>query len=148
MPERMREIDHFFCCGATMTGSVGAIRTEKVLMDQVPILYCPVCKAVTVHPYIQDEFDLLRDFAEGDHAAQVTFTDFIDVDWERLKSYTIFWDEGNPVSLYKAQIDHALDLLARAKRDNDTEWEKELKNRLTYLSRTYQRLIERTSPNG
>lgn len=148
MQDRMKGTDHSFCCGATMTGSVGAIRTETVFMDQVPILYCPVCKAVTVHPYVQEEFELLKDFAEGDHASHVTFTDFIDVDWDRLKEYTLFWDDGNSLTLYKAQIDHALDLLASAKRARDASWERDLKVRLTHLSRTFRRLSERTSPNS
>ncbi|MBE3553762.1 MAG: hypothetical protein IMW85_01910 [Thermicanus sp.] len=145
--DRVKRMDQSFCCGASMTGSIGAIRTEKVFMDQVPILYCPVCMAVMVHPYVSEEFELLKDFAEGDQASHITFTDFIDVDWERLKQYTLFWDEGDSISLLKMQIDHALDLLMQAKRVKDRRWEQELKHRLKHLSRSYTAMIERTS-NG
>ena len=55
-----------YCCGATMVGAIGTLRQGAVLVHNVPLLYCPVCHQVEVHQAVQEEFELMLDFAHGD----------------------------------------------------------------------------------
>jgi hypothetical protein len=134
-----------FCCGASMIGTIGSIDQGNVFVDQVPILFCPVCKATAIHPLIEDEYSILLEYAEGDRASSVIFTDFIDLDEERLRSICISWDDGNHEVLLREQIDNALDLLVIAKACEDTKWESLLKLRLKVLSKSLSDWMENKS---
>lgn len=124
-----------FCCGASMIGTIGSIQTERVHVSELPIVYCPVCKGIEIHPRIEDQFHILIEFAEGDRAKSIVFTDFVDLDKIKdLKDVCSSWDTGDHERLIQEQIDHGLDLFSIAKKIGDTEWELELKKRLQFLS--------------
>lgn len=133
-----------FCCGASMIGTVGAIRSERVVVHQVPLLFCPICHRVDIHFTIKEEFDLLVDYARGDGATHVNFNDYVDCgDQEAMMENCISVEESNPEQLYREQIDNALDLLGVAKQLQDLDWETALKGRLKVLSRRLERYRQR-----
>ncbi|MBO8163333.1 MAG: hypothetical protein H0Z34_06385 [Brevibacillus sp.] len=124
-----------FCCGAGMLGSFGTVRHQKTLVHNVPIMFCPVCNRIDVHPAIEGEFEILVEYAHGDNAREVDFCDFVSVDnMPDLFENCTMTDEGQYGDVLKQQIDIALDLLGIAKALNDTEWRDALKNRLQHLS--------------
>ncbi|MBO8172367.1 MAG: hypothetical protein H0Z33_10790 [Bacillaceae bacterium] len=124
-----------FCCGASMIGAVGNLRHYKTRILDVPILYCPVCNRIEVHPAIEEEYEILAEYAHADHAPEVDFSDYIGEDTmqEIFDNCTVV-DRGNMDELFRQQIDTALDLLSVAKNLEDKEWEEHLKNRLKKLS--------------
>lgn len=133
-----------FCCGASMIGAVGAIRSEQVVVHHVPLLFCPICHSVDIHHSVQEEFDLLVDYAQGDGATHVNFNDYVDCENAvQMMENCISVEEGNPEELYREQIDNALDLLGIAKQLGDIKWEATLKERLKVLSERWQRHRER-----
>ena len=133
-----------FCCGASMIGAVGAIKRERVVIHQVPLVFCPVCHRVDVHFVVKEEFDLLVDYAQGDGVAHVNFVDYVEYgDTEAIMENCISIEGTNSEQLYREQIDNALDLLSAAKQMRDNEWENMLKERLKVLSRRLQRLRQR-----
>lgn len=124
-----------FCCGASMIGAVSSLRHYKTRINEVPILFCPVCNRIDVHPEIEEEYEILAEYAHADHAAEVDFTDYVGQDavHEVFANCTIV-DNGNMEEVLQHQIDTALDLLSFAKQLQDQEWESMLKNRLQKLS--------------
>ncbi|XOS91800.1 hypothetical protein ACLMAB_25955 [Brevibacillus laterosporus] len=124
-----------FCCGAGMIGSFGTLRHEEIMVHNVPIMYCPVCNRTRVHPTVEGEYEILVEYAQGDHAAEVDFAEFIDLDkLSELFENCSMTDQGSYDESLKRQIDIALDLLGVAKQMNDLEWREALTNRLTNLS--------------
>jgi len=125
-----------FCCGAGMIGSIGSIRHDKTLVHKVPIMFCPVCDRVEVHPAIEGEYEILVEYAQGDRVAEVDFDEFVSVDnISELFENCTMTDEGtNFADLMKQQIDIALDLLVVAKELHDDEWRDTLMFRLRRLS--------------
>lgn len=123
------------CCGASMIGSMGTLRHNKTFIHQVPIVYCPVCQHMKVHPRVKEEYEILSEYAHSDHAPEVYFNDYV----EEKKLESIFEDcfdvQGSSMEeLLRSQIDHALDLVSVAKKLQDSKWEKELFQRLKVLS--------------
>lgn len=124
-----------FCCGASMVGAIGTMRHHQTYITNVPLLYCPVCHQVTVHPKVEEEFDLLAEFAHSDGAVSVDFREYVDAEnREDLFENCSSVDHGDLVEVLRAQIDIALDLLSVAKQLGDKAWEQELINRLAVLS--------------
>lgn len=133
-----------FCCGASMIGAVGAIKSERVVVHQVPLLFCPICHRVEIHFTMKDEFDLLVDYAQGDGATHVNFNDYVEYgNTAPMMENCISVEESNPEHLYREQIDNALDLLGVAKQLQDLDWERVLKERLKVLSRRLERYRQR-----
>lgn len=133
-----------FCCGASMIGTIGAIRSDRVVVHRVPIVFCPICRSVEIHYAVREEFDLLVDYAQGDGAHHVNFDDFVDcAHVVEMMEDCVSVEEGEPEQLYRTQIDNALDLLGVAKRLGDVRWEHSLKKRLSVLSRRLQRYTQR-----
>ncbi|RXT05713.1 hypothetical protein [Ammoniphilus sp. CFH 90114] len=124
-----------FCCGASMIGALGSLRHHKTYINNVPILHCPVCNRIDVHPRIEEEFEILSEYAQTDDTPEVDFKEY--VNGESLKNIfencTVI-DEGRIDEVFRQQIDSALDLLSVAKMLKDREWEESLKKRLNRLS--------------
>ncbi|WP_400162660.1 hypothetical protein ACAF76_003300 [Brevibacillus sp. TJ4] len=125
-----------FCCGAGMVGSVGSVRHQKTLVHNVPIMFCPVCDRIEVHPAIEGEYEILVEYAQGDKAPEVDFTDFVSVDntGELFENCTMTDEAASFADVLKQQIDVALDLLVVAKDLHDEEWREALMHRLRRLS--------------
>ncbi|SDX11303.1 hypothetical protein SAMN05444487_11086 [Marininema mesophilum] len=130
-----------FCCGATMVGAVGTLRQGSTLVHNAPLLYCPVCHHVEVHHTVQEEFDLLLEIAQGDDTQHVNLKEHVDeymiAEWK--ESCTSF-QQGQPESILREQIDMALDLMGVAKQLQDEEWKKALKGRLQVLGERFNQL--------
>lgn len=124
-----------FCCGAGMIGAISNLRHYKTRINNVPILFCPVCNRIDVHPAIEEEYEILVEYAHADHASEVDFSDYVGQDTGRevFENCTVI-DHGNMEEVLHNQIDIALDLLSVAKNIEDGEWEGQLKNRLQKLS--------------
>ncbi|EGL82688.1 hypothetical protein CathTA2_1774 [Caldalkalibacillus thermarum TA2.A1] len=123
-----------FCCGASMTGAIGTVKYKRTLIHNVPILYCPICQSFEVHEKVRDEYEILAEYAHADHAPEVYFTDYVDVDnLESLFDQCVEIN-GSTEEVLRAQIDHALDLLAVAKKLRDQKWQEDLLYRLKVLS--------------
>lgn len=129
-----------YCCGASMIGKIGTIGQKKVLVHQVPILYCPVCQKSHVHPAVKEQFELVVEYATEDGVKETTLYDRIDPNmlkkWKEL-SFS-FEEEDNHEMILREQIDLALDLLRICKPDYD--WADLLKARLKVLSEKLRNL--------
>lgn len=129
-----------FCCGASMIGALGSLRHHKTYVNNVPILHCPVCNRIDVHPTVEEEFEILSEYAKTDDTPEVDFKEYVNS--ESLKNIfencTVI-DEGRIDEVYRQQIDSALDLLSVAKQLKDREWEDTLKKRLNRLSERLNR---------
>lgn len=125
-----------FCCGAGMVGSIGSVRHYKTMVHNVPILFCPVCDRIEVHSAIEGEYEILVEYAQGDNAREVDFSDFVSVDniSELFENCTMTDESGSYGDVLKEQIDISLDLLGVAKELKDDEWRESLKYRLLRLS--------------
>ena len=132
-----------YCCGATMIGAIGSLRKHSVFVHNVPLLYCPVCHEIEVHPAIKEEFELVVQYAVEDGVKETTLREKIDpeliAEW---KEYCISFQEGDLEPILREQIDHSLDLLSATKQLGDQEWGEELKNRLKVLTARLKRLEE------
>lgn len=118
-----------------MIGTTGTLRHLSTYIHHVPLLVCPVCRRVEVHYKAETEYEILAEYAHGDHAAEVDFQDYTDraADAE-LYDNCINTESEEPADVIRDQIDMALDLLAVAKQLADEEWELQLKKRLTVLN--------------
>jgi hypothetical protein len=123
-----------FCCGAGMIGSFGSIRHYKTLVHNVPILFCPICNRLDVHPAVEGEYEILIEYAQSDGASEVDFKEYVHVDHSLFENCAMT-DEGDYGDVLTRQIDMALDLLGVAKLLRDEEWQEELKDRLHALSK-------------
>lgn len=125
-----------YCCGAGMVGSMGSVRHQRTVVHNVPILYCPVCDRIDVHPAIEGEYEIMVEYAQGDQAPEVDFLDFVRVDdkAELFENCAMTDEGGNFGEVLKQQIDIALDLLGVAKSLRDEGWQHALLERLHRLS--------------
>ncbi|NGQ95256.1 hypothetical protein G3578_08750 [Brevibacillus sp. SYP-B805] len=125
-----------YCCGAGMIGSIGTVRHQRTLIRNVPILYCPACDRIDVHPSIEMEYEILVEYAQGDRSPEVDFSDFVNIEHrqELFENCTMVDDGTGFGEVLRQQIDISLDLLGVAKALEDDEWRQELKDRLHRLS--------------
>ncbi|RAL21865.1 hypothetical protein [Thermoflavimicrobium daqui] len=132
-----------FCCGASMIGMVGTLSHQHVKVHHVPLLCCPVCQNVVVHPAIKEEFDLVVEYAKEDQVKEITLRESINpemlIEWKEI---CVSFQEDDIDHVLREQIDHSLDLLSVAKLLSDSEWEEDLKNRLRVLSLRLRKLEE------
>lgn len=131
-----------FCCGASMIGAQGSLRHYRTKILNVPLLLCPVCQRIEVHYQVENEFEILAEYAQSDGVNEIDFKDYVSQDVWALFENCINNESEDPLDLVRRQIDSALDLLALAKQWNDTEWEKQLKRRLTLMSRRRTQLMK------
>ncbi|WP_047150468.1 hypothetical protein [Aneurinibacillus tyrosinisolvens] len=129
-----------FCCGASMIGALGSLRHYKTQIHNVPILYCPVCNRIDVHHDIEEEYEILSEYAHADMAPEVDFKEYVNGDMlDKIFENCISIDNGNISMVLRGQIDNALDLMSIAKQLDDKEWAEDLKLRLNKLSQRLNR---------
>lgn len=123
-----------FCCGASMIGTQGMLRHFQTYIRNVPILFCPVCRRVMVNPLIENEYELLAEYAYADGALEVDFAHHVKKDHETMFANCVHTELDRPQDIMAGQIDSALDLLAFASQIGDLRWMEQLKQRLRILS--------------
>jgi len=138
-----------FCCGASMIGTKGSIRHLRTQIHNVPIVFCPVCHRIEVHYLVEDEYEILAEYAQGDGAGEVDFEDYSDAPAQDvLFENCVNGEHEDPLALVTNQIDMALDLLRVAKGLDDVEWEHQLKNRLRVMSGRRDKLRRKKTTGG
>ncbi|MBJ6360527.1 hypothetical protein ACFOQM_04260 [Paenibacillus sp. GCM10012307] len=137
-----------FCCGASMIGTKGTLKHYRTHIHNVPILFCPVCHRVDVHYLIENEYEILAEYAHGDGASEVDFHDYVDKEGILLLENCVNHEEEEPMEVAHNQIDMALDLLSFAKQIGDEEWQKQLKRRLGVLNQRRNKLRRRSISEG
>jgi hypothetical protein len=137
-----------FCCGASMIGTKGTLKHYRTRIHNVPILFCPVCHRVEVHYLVENEYDILAEYAHGDGASEVDFHDYVDEADKALVENCVNHENEEPMLVVQSQIDMALDLLSFAKQIGDSEWEQQLKRRLGVLSQRRHKLRQKRTSGG
>ncbi len=124
------------CCGASKIGSIGKIERNNIVVHNVPILYCPVCKNKEPHPKIKNNLDFISEIAKEDGYKEIDLDYYIDGDqYGDLFEECATVKNGNEHQWIQSQIDMSLDLLSFSRQIKDIEWETILKKRLTALSK-------------
>ncbi|WP_028612071.1 hypothetical protein [Paenibacillus harenae] len=132
-----------FCCGASMIGTKGTLKHFRTHIHNVPILFCPVCQRVDIHYLVENEYEILAEFAHGDGASEVDFQEYVEHDESSLLENCVNHESEDPMDVVHNQIDMALDLLSFAKQIEDTEWQFVLKKRLGMLNSRRNKLRQR-----
>ena len=133
-----------FCCGASMIGTRGTLKHYRTQIHNVPLLFCPVCHHTEVHFLIENEYEILAEYAHGDGASEVDFAEYVDVGENgRLYENCVNSENEDPLDVVRTQIDMSLDLLIVARQLDDTLWQEQLMKRLKVLSERKTRLKER-----
>lgn len=138
-----------FCCGASMIGTKGTLKHIRTQIHNVPILFCPVCHHIEVHYLVENEYEILAEYAHGDGASEVDFIEYVDGKDHLLHDNCVNHEGEEPMDIVRCQIDMALDLLGFAKTIEDREWEEQLMKRLKMLSARRDKLKnKKTSKNS
>ena len=132
-----------FCCGASMIGTTGTLKHYRTHIHNVPILFCPVCHQVDIHYLVENEYEILAEYAHGDGATEVDFQDYVDQESGALLENCVNNENEDPMDVVMSQIDMSLDLMSVAKEWNDREWEEQLKKRLVMLNARRNKLLRR-----
>ncbi|MGO4543502.1 hypothetical protein AB4Z29_01700 [Paenibacillus sp. 2TAB23] len=132
-----------FCCGASMIGTKGTLKHFRTHIHNVPIVFCPVCHRVDIHYLIENEYEILAEYAHGDGAAEVDFQEYVEQEGMALLENCVNHENEDPMDVVHSQIDMALDLLSFAKQIEDTEWQLALKKRLGMLNNRRNKLRQR-----
>ncbi|KRE46612.1 hypothetical protein [Paenibacillus sp. Soil522] len=132
-----------FCCGASMIGTKGTLKHFRTHIHNVPIMFCPVCHRVDIHYLIENEYEILAEYAHGDCAAEVDFQEYVEQEGKALLENCVNHENEDPMDVVHSQIDMALDLLSFAKQIEDTEWQLVLKKRLGMLNSRRNKLRQR-----
>lgn len=129
-------VEMSFCCGASMIGTLGSLKHKHTFIHEVPLVYCPICQSIEVHVDVREEYEILVEYAQTDHAPEVYFGDYVDLsNLEELFAGCIDIEKVDMKHVLRSQIDNALDLLSIAKKMKDEEWTNQLYERLTILSK-------------
>lgn len=123
-----------------MVGTKGTLKHYRTQVHNVPLLLCPVCHRVEVHYKVENEYEILAEYAHADGASEIDFSDFVVEDDEAIFVNCVNDEREDPLDIVKRQIDSSLDLLMVAKHIQDEKWEAELKRRLAFMSRRKLRL--------
>lgn len=134
-----------FCCGASMVGTKGTLKHYRTLVHNVPLLVCPVCQRIEVHYSVENEYEILSEYAYGDGATEIDFQDYVTDDEDDIFENCVNRESEDPLELVKRQIDISLDLLIVAKQIRDEKWQGELKRRLAVMSQKRSRLQHNNS---
>lgn len=138
-----------FCCGASMLGTKGTLKQIRTQIHNVPLLFCPVCHRVEVHYMIQNEYEILAEYAHGDDASEVDFEEYVEgKENHKLHENCVNHESEEPMDIVLNQIDMALDLMIVAKQLQDIEWEGQLKKRLEVLSGRRAKLRQKKTMGG
>jgi hypothetical protein len=134
-----------FCCGASMVGTKGTLKHFRTQVHNVPLLLCPVCHRVEVHYKVENEYEILAEYAHDDGASEIDFQDFMMEDEDAVFGNCVNHEDEEPIDIVQSQIDMSLDLLTVAKSIGDSEWESQLKKRLAVMSRRKKSLMQDNS---
>lgn len=138
-----------FCCGASMIGTKGTLRHLRSHIHNVPILFCPVCHQIEVHYRVENEYEILAEYAVGDEASEVDFQEYIHpMDEANLFENCVNLESEEPLAILQTQIDMALDLMMIARQIRDEDWIDQLKCRLSVLSQRRAKLQRNKQPGG
>jgi hypothetical protein len=132
-----------FCCGASMIGTKGTLKHFRTHIHNVPIVFCPVCHRVDIHYLVENEYEILAEYAHGDGAAEVDFQEYVEQEGKALLENCVNHENEDPMDVVHSQIDMALDLLSFAKQIEDAEWQLVLKKRLAMLNNRRNKLRQR-----
>ncbi len=128
-----------------MLGTKGTLKHYRTQVHNVPLLFCPVCHRVEVHYKVENEYEILAEYAHGDGVAEIDFQDFVMEDDESIFGNCVNREDEDPMVIVQSQIDISLDLLSVAKQIGDEKWTEELKKRLAVMSRRRARLQHNNS---
>jgi hypothetical protein len=124
-------MDH--CCGLTMVARLQNVFTEEsVLVQDVPILFCPTCHHSLIAPDIELDYQLFVHNCTTDGVRSGSLPDAAG-DEKILRILDRYPDDMRVKTgqrVLPEQIDSTLDLLNLAKQTNDVEWYRELMERL------------------
>ncbi|WP_440118030.1 hypothetical protein [Paenibacillus sp. QZ-Y1] len=123
-----------YCCGASMVGTKGTLKHYRTQVHNVPLLFCPVCHRVEVHYKVENEYEILAEYAHGDGASEIDFQDYVTEDEDAIFENCVNRESEDAMVIVQRQIDMSLDLLRLAKEMKDEKWESELKRRLAVMS--------------
>ncbi|RXZ84115.1 hypothetical protein EBB07_03245 [Paenibacillaceae bacterium] len=137
-----------FCCGASMIGTKGTLKHFRTQIHNVPILFCPVCHQIEIHHLVENEYEILAEYAHGDGASEVDFQDYVEQANKELLENCVNHENEDPMDIVDNQIDMSLDLLGFAQALNDTEWQTQLKRRLGILNQRRNKLKQRRPSEG
>ncbi len=137
-----------FCCGASMIGTKGTLKHFRTRIHNVPILFCPVCHRIEVHYLVENEYEILAEYAHSDGASEVDFQDYVEELQNELYENCVNHEDEDPMHIVQNQIDMALDLLSIAKQLGDSDWEEQLKRRLSILSQRRHKLRQKKASGG
>ncbi|MBB3154327.1 hypothetical protein FHS16_004409 [Paenibacillus endophyticus] len=126
-----------------MIGTKGTLKHFRTHIHNVPIVFCPVCHRVDIHYLIENEYEILAEYAHGDGAAEVDFQEYVEQEGMALLENCVNHENEDPMDVVHSQIDMALDLLSFAKQIEDTEWQLVLKKRLGMLNNRRNKLRQR-----
>ncbi|MBP1934492.1 hypothetical protein [Ammoniphilus resinae] len=129
-----------FCCGTDMLLTIADIRYHSTTITNVPMLFCLACDQLIVHPDIELEFELLKDYAISDRTREVDLAPHIS---QNKQEY--LYDPRNQAEhlrlgdTLKEHIDRALDLYSMAQTVDDPAWKEEVLDRLNTLQKKVER---------
>ena len=55
----------------------GTLKHYRTQVHNVPLLFCPVCHRVEVHYKVENEYEILAEYAHGDGASEIDFQDYV-----------------------------------------------------------------------
>jgi hypothetical protein len=113
-----------------MVGTKGTLKHYRTQVHNVPLLFCPVCHRVEVHYKVENEYEILAEYAHGDGASEIDFQDYVTEDEDAIFENCVNRESEDAMVIVQRQIDMALDLLRLAN---------ELKRRLAVMS---QRILK------
>lgn len=124
-------MDH--CCGLTMVARLQNVFTEgSVLMQDVPILFCPTCHHSLIAPEIEVDYQMFVHNCATDRVRSASLADAIG-DEKILKILDLYPEDIRVKTgqrVVQEQIDSTLDLLNFAKQSGDDDWHRDLLERL------------------
>lgn len=121
------------CCGLTMVARLQNVYTEgSVLVQDVPLLFCPTCQYSLIAPDIELDYQLFAHNCETDGVRSGSLTDAAGED--KILAVLEKYPEDERIHtgqrVIREQFDITLDLLNFAQSMQDLEWSRELVERL------------------
>ncbi|MEW9668947.1 hypothetical protein [Ammoniphilus sp. 3BR4] len=129
-----------FCCGSDMLLTIAHLNLEETAMLNVPVLFCLACERMAIHPDVEFEFQMLKEYARGDRAGEVDLQPYVNP-----KARETLYNPANHAEylrmehVVKEQIDRALELYSMAQSTGDLVWKEELVERLAALNQKSSR---------
>ncbi len=128
-----------------MIGTKGTLTHYRTQVHNVPLLYCPVCQRMEVHYKVENEYEILAEYAHGDGESEIDFQDYILEDDAEIFANCVSIESDDKLESVRNQIDLSLDLLAVAKQMGDKRWQLELKRRLAVMSQKLEKIQQNSN---